>query len=79
MAERSSIVPGGLPPLNALRAFEAVVRTGSAAAAAVELCVTPSAISHQLGLPQPFDGAVFSSRTTGVPVVAFSRRRLGEC
>jgi LysR family transcriptional regulator, glycine cleavage system transcriptional activator len=48
MAERSSTTPGGLPPLNALRAFEAVVRTGSVAAAAGELCVTPSAISHQL-------------------------------
>ena len=34
--------------MNALRTFEAVVRTGSAAAAAAELCVTPSAISHQL-------------------------------
>jgi len=34
--------------LNALRAFESVVRTGSLATAAGELCVTPSAISHQL-------------------------------
>jgi len=48
MPERSSISHGGLPPLNALRAFEAVVRAGSVGAAAVELCVTPSAISHQL-------------------------------
>lgn len=37
-----------LPPLNALRAFEAVARLGSVAAAADELCVTPGAISHQI-------------------------------
>jgi len=49
MTERSSITPpGGLPPLNALRAFEAVIRAGSVNAAAGELCVTASAISHQL-------------------------------
>jgi LysR family transcriptional regulator, glycine cleavage system transcriptional activator len=48
MRERSSIAPGALPPLNALRAFESVVRTGAVGAAAAELCVTPSAISHQL-------------------------------
>lgn len=35
-------------PLNALRAFEAVVRGGSFRAAADELCVTQSAISHQI-------------------------------
>lgn len=46
------------PPLNALRAFEAVARTGSFRAAAEDLYVTQSAISHQikhleewLGLP----------------------------
>src|SRR5262245_2901378 len=48
MREGFSVPPGGLPPLNALRVFEAVVRTGSITAAAGELCVTPSAISHQL-------------------------------
>lgn len=46
------------PPLNALRVFEAVARTGSFRAAASDLFVTQSAISHQikhledwLGLP----------------------------
>ncbi|MBP1881758.1 LysR substrate-binding domain-containing protein [Sinorhizobium mexicanum] len=38
----------GLPPLHALRAFESVGRTGSAKDAALELCITQSAISHQL-------------------------------
>lgn len=35
-------------PLNALRAFDAVVRAGSFKAAAEVLCVTPSAVSHQV-------------------------------
>jgi LysR family transcriptional regulator, glycine cleavage system transcriptional activator len=37
-----------LPSLNALKAFEAVARTGSVAAAAEELAVTPGAVSRQL-------------------------------
>lgn len=37
-----------LPPLNALRAFEAAARHGSFAIAARELHVTPAAISHQI-------------------------------
>lgn len=37
-----------LPPLPALRAFEAAARLGSFAAAAAELSLTPSAISHQV-------------------------------
>src|SRR4051794_32657607 len=41
-----------VPPLNALKAFEAVVRTGTVRAAAVELCVTPGAVSLQLKVLQ---------------------------
>ena len=37
-----------LPPLNALRAFEAAARHLSFSAAASELHVTPAAISHQI-------------------------------
>jgi len=37
-----------LPPLNALRAFEAVARLGSFQAAGEALFVTQSAISHQI-------------------------------
>lgn len=37
-----------LPPLGALRAFEAVARLGSFRLAAVELHVTPTAVSHQI-------------------------------
>jgi len=39
---------GKLPPLNALRAFEAAARHLSFKAAAEELCVTSTAISHQI-------------------------------
>lgn len=37
-----------LPPLNALRAFEAAARHMSFKKAAEELCVTPAAVSHQI-------------------------------
>ncbi|MFS0739106.1 LysR family transcriptional regulator [Brevundimonas sp. 3P9-tot-E] len=39
---------GALPSLNALRAFEAMARTGSATRAAAELNVTHSAVSRQV-------------------------------
>jgi LysR family transcriptional regulator, glycine cleavage system transcriptional activator len=39
-----------LPPLNAVRTFEAAARLGSFALAAGELGVTPSAVSHQVRL-----------------------------
>jgi LysR family glycine cleavage system transcriptional activator len=39
-----------LPPLNALRAFEAAARHLSLSLAAIELGVTPAAISHQIRL-----------------------------
>jgi len=39
-----------LPPLNALRAFEAAARHASATLAAHELCVTQTAVSHQIRL-----------------------------
>jgi LysR family glycine cleavage system transcriptional activator len=41
-------MPRRLPPLNALRAFEAAARHLSFARAAEELYLTPSAISHQI-------------------------------
>ena len=37
-----------LPPLNALRTFEAAARNGSFKHAATELCVSHSAVSHQI-------------------------------
>ncbi len=41
-------MPSRLPPLNALRAFEAAGRLASMSAAAEELAVTPAAVSHQI-------------------------------
>jgi len=41
-------------PLNAIRAFEAVARHASVARAAEELCVTPTAVSHQIRLLEDF-------------------------
>src|SRR5260370_2811359 len=41
-------MPRRLPPLNALKAFEAGARHGSFTRAAEELCVTQGAVSHQV-------------------------------
>jgi LysR family transcriptional regulator, glycine cleavage system transcriptional activator len=41
-------LPRNLPPLNALRAFEAAARNGSFTRAADELCVTQGAVSQQV-------------------------------
>ena len=43
-----------LPPLNALRAFEAAARHLSFKNAALELSVTPTAVSHQIKLLEEF-------------------------
>jgi LysR family glycine cleavage system transcriptional activator len=43
-----------LPPFPALRAFEAAGRLGSFKEAAAELCVSPSAISHQIKLLESY-------------------------
>lgn len=45
-----------LPPLNALRVFDAAARHGSFIKASEELCVTPSAVSHQLKSLEEFLG-----------------------
>jgi LysR family glycine cleavage system transcriptional activator len=48
-----------LPPFAAIRAFEAAARHLSVKAAAEELCVTPSAVSHQIrALEDYFDTAL---------------------
>src|SRR5947209_10075945 len=43
-----SPMPRRLPPLNALKAFEAAARHESFTRAAEELCVTQGAVSHQV-------------------------------
>lgn len=53
--------PGRLPFL-ALRAFEAYARRGDIAAAAAELGITPSAVSHQLKSLEVFLGQALTER-----------------
>ncbi len=45
-----------LPPLNAMRTFEAAARHGSFTLAARELCVTPGAVSRQVAALEDFLG-----------------------
>jgi DNA-binding transcriptional LysR family regulator len=51
-----------IPPIHALLAFEASARHGSMAAAAGELCVTPSAISHRIRQLEEFIGQTLIER-----------------
>ena len=53
-----------MPPLHALRAFEAAGRLASFARAAEELNVTPAAISHQVRALEAFFGVRLFRRTT---------------
>ncbi len=51
-----------LPPLNALRAFEAAARRASMSAAADELAVTPAAVSHQIKTLEEYFGVALFHR-----------------
>ncbi|TRW14477.1 LysR substrate-binding domain-containing protein [Glacieibacterium frigidum] len=53
-----------LPPLSALRAFEAAARHGSFKQAAAELAVTPTAISHQVRALEEHAGRPLFERRT---------------
>ncbi len=55
-----------IPPLAALRAFEATVRLGGLARAATELNVTTSAVSHQIRAMEESLGVRLLERSTGV-------------
>jgi len=66
-----------LPPLNALRAFEAVARHGSVKKAAAELFVTPAAISHQIKLLESIAGrALLVRKPRGVELTEAARAAL---
>jgi len=73
-------------PLSALRAFEAAARTGSFRAAADDLSLTPSAVSHAVrGLEQSLGAALFlregrSIRLTpdGETLIQHVERAFGE-
>ena len=64
-----------LPPLNALRAFEAAARHLSFARAAEELAVTPTAISHQIRLLEEITGqALFRRRPRPITLTEAGER-----
>jgi LysR family transcriptional regulator, glycine cleavage system transcriptional activator len=56
----------GIPPLAALRAFEATVRLGGLARAATELNISTSAVSHRLSGLEESLGTRLLERSTGV-------------
>jgi LysR family glycine cleavage system transcriptional activator len=66
-----------LPPLGALRAFEAAARHGNFARAATELGVTPTAISHQVRALEAACGqALFRRRPRPIALTAAGARLL---
>jgi LysR family glycine cleavage system transcriptional activator len=63
-----------MPPLSALRAFEAAARHLSLTRAAVELHVTPAALSHQIrGLEQLLGLTLFERRPRGIELTDAGR------
>ena len=65
--ERAGKDAGNLPPLNALRHFEAVARLGSFAAAASDLHVTHWAVGKQIRMLEDWFGVpLFERRSRGV-------------
>lgn len=68
-----------LPPLNALRAFEAAGRLGSFTRAAAELNVSHSAISrHVRGMEERLNVHLFRPENTGVALTEQGRAYLAE-
>jgi LysR family glycine cleavage system transcriptional activator len=65
-----------LPPLNALRAFEAAARQESFKRAAAELAVTPTAISHQIRQLEDSLGVALFHRQTRKVVLTTEGRDL---
>lgn len=73
-------MPRKLPPLNAIRAFEASARLGGFVAAAQELGVTPGAISLQIRkLEEYYDTALFRRLASGVELTETGTTIFGEC
>jgi len=68
-----------LPPLNALRSFEAAARHGSFNKAADELYVTPSAVSHQVKTLEEFlDVRLFLREKRKVTLTSAGERYLAS-
>lgn len=72
-------MPSPLPPLNALRAFEAAARHKSFVKAADELHVTPAAVSHQVKLlEQVLEVALFHRLPRGLVLTEAGKAMLPE-
>lgn len=67
-----------LPPLTALRAFEAAARLSSFTKAARELHVTPAAVSHQIRGLEKYLGVTLFRRTTRRLVLTEQGQRAAE-
>ena len=73
-------MPRKLPPLNAIRAFEASARLGGFVAASQELGVTPGAVSMQIRkLEEYYDVALFRRFASGVELTEVGGTIFGEC
>lgn len=74
---RKVTAPRRLPPLNALRTFEAAGRLGSIRAAAQELVVTPGAVSRQVRVLESWLGvALFEHEGRGLRLTTAGARYL---
>lgn len=70
-------MPRRLPPLNALKAFEAAARHGSFTRAAQELCVTQGAVSQQVkALETQIGVRLFSRERQGLVITAAGNQYL---
>lgn len=68
-----------LPPFSAVRAFEAAARHGSFKKAADELCLSPSAISHQVRALEAFlDTRLFERRNNRMQLTQTGRAYSGK-
>lgn len=66
-----------MPPLNALRAFEAAARLGGFTAAAQELCVSPGAVSQHINTVEDWAGIqLFDRKARGVRLTPAGARAL---
>ena len=68
-----------LPPLNALRAFEAAARLGGISKAADELCVTPGAVAQHIKALEGWAGApLFRRHARGVVLNELGHRSAAD-
>ena len=73
-------MPRRLPPLNAIRAFEASARKGGFVAAAADLGVTPAAVSLQIRKLEAFyEVALFRRMPSGVELTEVGAAIHAEC